>query len=183
MDHAGGREGALQTEELRRVVLRYANKQPAREAAKHILDWALSQGVEGMKGEIIKEKDLTPIVFIEIEATPGLTHIRRTKTDGDTFLWKFETGTQDRTTDTIFAFANRGLGHTDDGKRGQPARQEYLDRDRRRSTTQLRADLENCETQQALLGPSSKRRLVIRLYVLQFLEALFECFQFLAGAL
>jgi lipid-A-disaccharide synthase len=31
------REGALQTEELRRVCLRYANKQPAREAAKHIL--------------------------------------------------------------------------------------------------------------------------------------------------
>lgn len=25
-----------------------------------------------MKGEIIKEKDLTPIVFIEIEATPGI---------------------------------------------------------------------------------------------------------------
>lgn len=42
------------------------------DAAKHILDWALAQGVEGIKGEIIKEKDLTPIVFLEIEGTPDV---------------------------------------------------------------------------------------------------------------
>ena len=42
------------------------------DAANHILDWALAQGVEGIKGEIIKEKDLTPIVFLEIEASPGI---------------------------------------------------------------------------------------------------------------
>ena len=42
-------------------------------AAKHILDWALAQGVDGLKGEIVAIKGLTPVVFLEIDATPGNT--------------------------------------------------------------------------------------------------------------
>ncbi len=37
-------------------------------AAKFCLDWALSQGVDGIKGEILKDSDKTPLIFIEIEA-------------------------------------------------------------------------------------------------------------------
>lgn len=36
--------------------------------AKFCLDWALSQGVEGIKGEVIKDADKTPLIFIEIAA-------------------------------------------------------------------------------------------------------------------
>ena len=36
--------------------------------AKFCLDWALSQEIEGIKGEVIKEDDKTPLIFIEIEA-------------------------------------------------------------------------------------------------------------------
>ena len=39
------------------------------EAAEHIKKWVDGQGVKGLKSEIIqdREKDLTPIIFIEIE--------------------------------------------------------------------------------------------------------------------
>jgi acetylornithine deacetylase/succinyl-diaminopimelate desuccinylase-like protein len=37
-------------------------------AAKFCLDWVLKEGVEGLKGEIIKEDDKTPLIFIEIDA-------------------------------------------------------------------------------------------------------------------
>jgi len=36
--------------------------------AKFCLDWALRQGVQGIKGEIVKDDDKTPLIFIEIEA-------------------------------------------------------------------------------------------------------------------
>lgn len=35
-------------------------------ATKHILDWALAQDVQGIKGEVYKEEGHTPMVFIEI---------------------------------------------------------------------------------------------------------------------
>jgi len=37
-------------------------------AAKFCLDWVLKQGVEGLRGEIIKDEDKTPLIFIEIDA-------------------------------------------------------------------------------------------------------------------
>lgn len=37
-------------------------------AAKFCLDWALKQGIKGIKGELIKDEDKTPVIFIEIEA-------------------------------------------------------------------------------------------------------------------
>lgn len=36
--------------------------------AKFCLDWALSQGVENIKGEVIKDLDKTPLIFVEIAA-------------------------------------------------------------------------------------------------------------------
>ena len=36
--------------------------------AKFCLDWAMRQGVEGIKGQIVKDADKTPLIFIEIEA-------------------------------------------------------------------------------------------------------------------
>jgi acetylornithine deacetylase/succinyl-diaminopimelate desuccinylase-like protein len=38
------------------------------QAAKFCLDWALLQGIEGIKGEVIKDADKTPLIFIEIAA-------------------------------------------------------------------------------------------------------------------
>ena len=37
-------------------------------AGNHILNWALNCGVKGIKGELITEKDRTPLVYLEIEA-------------------------------------------------------------------------------------------------------------------
>jgi acetylornithine deacetylase/succinyl-diaminopimelate desuccinylase-like protein len=37
-------------------------------AAEFCLDWAKRQGVKGFKGEIIKDDDKTPLIFIEIDA-------------------------------------------------------------------------------------------------------------------
>ena len=37
-------------------------------AAQFLLNWALSQGVRGIKGEMIKAKERTPIIFFEVEA-------------------------------------------------------------------------------------------------------------------
>jgi acetylornithine deacetylase/succinyl-diaminopimelate desuccinylase-like protein len=37
-------------------------------AAKFCLDWVLRQNIKGLKGEIIKEADKTPLIFIEIDA-------------------------------------------------------------------------------------------------------------------
>jgi acetylornithine deacetylase/succinyl-diaminopimelate desuccinylase-like protein len=37
-------------------------------AAVFILDWVNQQGVEGLKSEIIKDEDKTPLIFIEIDA-------------------------------------------------------------------------------------------------------------------
>jgi acetylornithine deacetylase/succinyl-diaminopimelate desuccinylase-like protein len=36
-------------------------------AAELLLNWAMSQGIKGMKGEIIKEENRTPLIFLEIE--------------------------------------------------------------------------------------------------------------------
>lgn len=36
-------------------------------AGKHLLDWSLNQGIKGMKGELIKEEERTPIILMEIE--------------------------------------------------------------------------------------------------------------------
>lgn len=36
--------------------------------ANFCLEWALKQGVEGLKGEVIKDADKTPLIFIEIAA-------------------------------------------------------------------------------------------------------------------
>ena len=38
----------------------------AEKAGFHLVNWALAQGVKGMKAELIKEKGRTPLVFIEI---------------------------------------------------------------------------------------------------------------------
>lgn len=38
------------------------------EAAKFCLDWVFKQDVAGLKGEIIKDEDKTPLIFIEIDA-------------------------------------------------------------------------------------------------------------------
>ena len=38
----------------------------AEKAGNHLVNWALAQGVKGMKAELIKEKGRTPLVFIEI---------------------------------------------------------------------------------------------------------------------
>ena len=40
----------------------------AEKAGKHLIDWALKQGVKGIKAELIKEKGKTHLVFIEIDA-------------------------------------------------------------------------------------------------------------------
>lgn len=40
-------------------------------AAKLLLDWALKQNVKGMKGEILKIDDLSPLIHIEIESNGG----------------------------------------------------------------------------------------------------------------
>ena len=37
-------------------------------AGNHLINWAMNQGVKGLKAELIKEKDRTPLVFIEIDA-------------------------------------------------------------------------------------------------------------------
>ena len=39
----------------------------AEKAGNHLVDWALKQGVKGLKAELIKEKGRTPLVFIEVE--------------------------------------------------------------------------------------------------------------------
>ena len=36
-------------------------------AGNHLVDWAMKQGVKGMKAELYKEKGRTPLVFIEID--------------------------------------------------------------------------------------------------------------------
>ena len=36
-------------------------------AGNHLLNWAKSQGVKGLKGELIEEKGRTPLIFLEIE--------------------------------------------------------------------------------------------------------------------
>lgn len=36
-------------------------------ACEHLLNWAKNQGVKGLKGEIVKEENRTPLIFIEIE--------------------------------------------------------------------------------------------------------------------
>ena len=38
-------------------------------AAQHIIDWALKQGIKGLKAEILKEENRTPMVYITIPAT------------------------------------------------------------------------------------------------------------------
>jgi len=38
-------------------------------AAKHLLDWTLKQNVKGLKAEIFDEKDLTPMLFVEIDGS------------------------------------------------------------------------------------------------------------------
>ena len=40
----------------------------AEKAGNHLINWALKQGVKGMKAELVKEKGRTPLVFIEIDA-------------------------------------------------------------------------------------------------------------------
>ena len=37
-------------------------------AAQFCLDWVKNQGVAGLKGEIIKDEDKSPLIFVEIEA-------------------------------------------------------------------------------------------------------------------
>jgi acetylornithine deacetylase/succinyl-diaminopimelate desuccinylase-like protein len=37
-------------------------------AGNHLINWAMNQGVKGLKAELIKEKERTPLVFIEIDA-------------------------------------------------------------------------------------------------------------------
>ncbi len=37
-------------------------------AAKFLLDWVFKQEVAGLKGEIIKDEDKTPLIFLEIDA-------------------------------------------------------------------------------------------------------------------
>lgn len=37
-------------------------------AGNYCLNWALNQGIKGIKGELITEKDRTPLIFIEIDA-------------------------------------------------------------------------------------------------------------------
>ena len=43
----------------------------AEKAGFHLINWAMNQGVKGMKAELIKEKGKTPLVFIEI-ASQGI---------------------------------------------------------------------------------------------------------------
>ena len=38
----------------------------AEKAGFHLVNWAINQGVKGMKAELIKEKGRTPLVFIEV---------------------------------------------------------------------------------------------------------------------
>jgi len=38
-------------------------------AANHLIEWSKSQGIKGLTAEIVKEKDRTPLVFIQIEPT------------------------------------------------------------------------------------------------------------------
>ena len=38
----------------------------AEKAGFHLVNWAINQGVKGMKAELVKEKGRTPLVFIEI---------------------------------------------------------------------------------------------------------------------
>ena len=40
----------------------------AEKAGNHLINWAMKQGVKGMKAELIKEKGRTHLVFIEIDA-------------------------------------------------------------------------------------------------------------------
>ena len=37
-------------------------------AAQHCLDWVNKQGIKGLKGEVIKDADKSPLLFIEVEA-------------------------------------------------------------------------------------------------------------------
>ena len=39
----------------------------AEKAGNHLIDWAMKQGVKGMKAELIQEKGRTPLLFIEID--------------------------------------------------------------------------------------------------------------------
>lgn len=43
----------------------------AEKAANLLLTWALNQGVKGIKGEILKKKGLSPVIFLEIEPQGG----------------------------------------------------------------------------------------------------------------
>jgi acetylornithine deacetylase/succinyl-diaminopimelate desuccinylase-like protein len=43
-------------------------------AANFCLDWALNQGVKGIKGEVLKDADKSPLIFIEIDAFNGATN-------------------------------------------------------------------------------------------------------------
>jgi acetylornithine deacetylase/succinyl-diaminopimelate desuccinylase-like protein len=38
-------------------------------AAKHIFSWAEKQEIKGFKGEILKDADKTPLIYIEIDGT------------------------------------------------------------------------------------------------------------------
>ena len=44
----------------------WENNGKAEKAGFHLVNWAINQGVKGIKGELIKEKGKTPLVFIEI---------------------------------------------------------------------------------------------------------------------
>ena len=83
----------------------------------------------------------------KIESTARLAHVGGTQVDGDALLRKLEPGTDDRTANAIFAFANSGLRHAHNRERRQPARQENLDRHNRGFGSELRTALQYCETQ------------------------------------
>jgi acetylornithine deacetylase/succinyl-diaminopimelate desuccinylase-like protein len=49
----------------------WATNGKAEKAANLLLEWVLKQGVQGLKGEVMKIEGISPIVFIEIESNGG----------------------------------------------------------------------------------------------------------------